>query len=85
MIATTIFWVAVVLCVIAHRYILRSAFAAGAAVQHSHTLPPTRRAAEILFVVLPAVGLVFLLVATWRAIEARSTPPSAPPAIEVTT
>jgi heme/copper-type cytochrome/quinol oxidase subunit 2 len=72
MIATTIFWVAVVLCVIAHRYILRSAFAAGAAVSHSHSLPPIRRAAEVLWVVLPAVALVFLLVATWRAIETRN-------------
>ncbi|MDZ7631288.1 MAG: COX15/CtaA family protein [Gemmatimonadaceae bacterium] len=61
MIATTIFWVAVVLCVIAHRYILRSAFAAGAAVQHTHTLPPIRRAAEVFWVILPAVALVFLL------------------------
>jgi heme/copper-type cytochrome/quinol oxidase subunit 2 len=72
MIATTIFWVAVVLCVIAHRYILRSAFAAGAAVEHSHTLPPIRRAGEVLWVVLPAVSLVFLLIATWRAIETRN-------------
>ena len=72
MIATTIFWVAVVLCVIAHRYILRSAFAAGAAVDHSHTLPPIRKAAEVIWVVLPAVALVFLLIATWRAIESRN-------------
>jgi len=71
MIATTIFWVAVVLCVIAHRYILRSAFAAGAAVQHSHTLPPIRRAAEVVWVVVPAIALVFVLVATWRAIGLR--------------
>ncbi len=80
MIATSIFWVAVVLCVIAHRYILRSAFAAGAAVQHSHTLPPIRRAAEVLWVVLPAVALVFLLIATWRAIEARNATPVTPSA-----
>ncbi|MES3035938.1 MAG: hypothetical protein V4813_18185 [Gemmatimonadota bacterium] len=78
MIATTIFWVAVVLCVIAHRYILRSAFAAGAAVTHTHTLPPVRRAAEVLWVVLPAVALVFLLVATWRAIQANQLPAAAP-------
>jgi heme/copper-type cytochrome/quinol oxidase subunit 2 len=74
MIATTIFWAAVVLCVIAHRYILRSAFAAGAAVQHSHTLPPIRRAAEVLWVLLPAISLVVLLLATWRAIREHQTP-----------
>lgn len=68
MIATTVFWVAVVLCVIAHRFILRSAYAAGAAVQHTHTLPPIRRAAEVLWVVVPAISLIVLLVATWRAI-----------------
>lgn len=73
MIATTIFWVAVVLCVIAHRYILRSAFAAGAAVDHSHILPPTRKAVELAWVLLPAIGLVFLLIATWRAIQTHGT------------
>ena len=76
MIAMTIFWVAVVLCVIAHRYILRSAFAAGAAVEHSHTLPPTRKAVELTWVLLPAIALVFLLIATWRAIEARHSSPA---------
>jgi heme/copper-type cytochrome/quinol oxidase subunit 2 len=84
MIAMTIFWAAVVLCVIAHRFILRSAFAAGAAVTHSHTLPPVRRAAEVLWVVLPALALVFLFVATYRAIDTRRAPaPQA--AIEATT
>lgn len=83
MIATTIFWVAVVLCVIAHRFILRSAFAAGAAVNHNHTLPPVRRAAEVLWVVLPAVALVFLFVATWRAIEARRVAPVAPATVVI--
>ena len=79
MIATTIFWAAVVLCVIAHRFILRSAFAAGAAVQHSHTLPPIRRAAEILWVVLPAAALVVLLVATWQAIGEHQRPRATAP------
>lgn len=83
MIASTIFWIAVVLCVIAHRYILRSAFAAGAAVSHSHTLPPIRRAAEVVWVVVPAIALVFLLVATWRAIGLRQAAAQIPVA-EVT-
>jgi heme/copper-type cytochrome/quinol oxidase subunit 2 len=84
MIAMTIFWAAVVLCVIAHRFILRSAFAAGAAVTHSHTLPPVRRAAEVLWVVLPALALVLLFIATYRAIDARRA--SVPqPTMEVTT
>lgn len=83
MLAQTIFWVAVVLCVIAHRYILRSAFAAGAAVEHSHTLPPIRKAAEVVWVVLPAIALVFLLVATWRAIQTHQLP-AASPATQVT-
>ena len=80
MIATTSFWVAVVLCVIAHRFILRSAFAAGAAVEHSHTLPPIRRAAEVVWVVLPAVMLIVLFVATWRAIELHKVPHVTPAA-----
>lgn len=84
MIATTIFWVAVVLCVIAHRYILRSAFAAGAAVDHSHTLPPVRRAVEFVWVLLPAIALVLLLFATWRAIGEHQFRQAALPA-QVTT
>ena len=83
MIATTIFWIGVVLCVIAHRYILRSAFAAGAAVQHSHTLPPIRRAAELVWVIVPAIALVLLLVATWRAIELQKAAVQIP-LVEVT-
>jgi heme/copper-type cytochrome/quinol oxidase subunit 2 len=83
MLAQTIFWVAVVLCVIAHRFILRSAFAAGAAVEHSHTLPPIRKAAEVVWVVLPAIALVFLLVATWRAIGTHQSP-AVSPATQVT-
>ena len=82
MIASSIFWVAVVICVIAHRFILRSAFAAGAAVEHNHTLPPIRRAAEVLWVVLPAVALVVLFTATWRAIQVHHAPM---PAGQVTT
>jgi heme/copper-type cytochrome/quinol oxidase subunit 2 len=79
MIATTIFWAAVVLCVIAHRFILRSAFAAGAAVEHSHSLPPIRRAAEVFWVVLPAATLIVLFFATHRAIKAhQSAPPRGP-------
>jgi heme/copper-type cytochrome/quinol oxidase subunit 2 len=37
----------------------------------------------VLWVVLPAISLVFLLIATWRAIEARnaSTPAPAAPVV----
>jgi heme/copper-type cytochrome/quinol oxidase subunit 2 len=73
MIAQSIFWGAVVAVVIAHRYILRSAVAASAPATHGHTLPPIKRVAELLWVLIPAVSLVVLLVATWRAIGDPST------------
>lgn len=73
MIAQTIFWGAVVAVVIAHRYILRSAVAASAPVTHGHPMPRTTRAAELLWVLIPALSLVLLFYATWRAIEDPST------------
>jgi heme/copper-type cytochrome/quinol oxidase subunit 2 len=71
MIALSIFWAAVVAVVIAHRFILRSAVTAS--VPTTHRLPPVKRAAELLWVVIPALSLVVLLHATWRAIHDPST------------
>lgn len=73
MIAQTIFWGAVVAVVIAHRYILRSAVAASVPPAHGHRLPATTRAAELLWVLIPALSLVVLLYATWRAIGDPAT------------
>lgn len=73
MIAQSIFWGGVVAVVIAHRYILRSAVAASAPVTHGHPMPPTKRAAELFWVLIPALSLVVLLYATWRAIGDPST------------
>jgi heme/copper-type cytochrome/quinol oxidase subunit 2 len=73
MLAQTVFWVAVVAVVIAHVPILRAAVSASTPPTHGHRLPPTRRAAEFLWVVIPALSLLVLLYATWRAIGDPST------------
>jgi heme/copper-type cytochrome/quinol oxidase subunit 2 len=76
MTAQVIFWVAVVACVIAHRYILRSAFAAGAAAAPTDTahLPTVRKPVELMWVLLPAVALVATLVFTYRAMSIWQAP-----------
>jgi heme/copper-type cytochrome/quinol oxidase subunit 2 len=74
-----VFWVAVVACVIAHRFILRSAFAAGAAAAPTDTghLPRVRTPLELLWVLLPAVILAGTLALTWQAMTHWQAPPPA--------
>jgi hypothetical protein len=76
-----IFWVAVACCAVAQAAIVRAvlrplgAAAAGA-------VPRPRRVAEVIWVLLPALGLALALVATWRRMHPdadaeRRTPASA--------
>lgn len=68
--AETIFWIATVACVIAELAILRSIFAARSP-DKSTLVPSASPRGEIVWAILPALALVFLLTATWRRIEAR--------------
>ena len=91
-VSEAIFWVAVVCCAIAELFILRLAFAArgwrrGAADaapdgRAAESLPPVRRAAEIVWAVVPAVALAFVLAATWRAMHPVSADTRSPAAGE---
>jgi heme/copper-type cytochrome/quinol oxidase subunit 2 len=77
--ADLIFWLAVVCCVVAQAAIVRSALRAP--VQHGEPgleVPRPRRSIEIVWTVLPAIGLAIVLLFTWRAIHAPATP-SRPP------
>lgn len=56
--ATVIFWVAVVCCAVAQVAIVRSALLS----------PSTKRSIDIVWSVLPGVGLAALLVFTWKAL-----------------
>ena len=64
---TAIFWIAAVICIVAELALLRSAFmprtsdAAG--------LSHPARGSEMLWAVIPAIGLMLLLAATWRAVN----------------
>ena len=82
--ADAIFWVAVVCCAVAQVAILRSVFAARGPAAGGpgagSVMPPMRRGLEVLWAVVPALGLALVLALTWRAI--RPDPAVAPPAAE---
>jgi len=65
--AEPVFWVAAALCLIAQIAILRAAFAPRA--ENAAPIPHSPRGAEMLWAVIPAIGLGLLLAATWRAIH----------------
>ena len=75
-----IFWVAVACCAVAELFILRSAFAAHPAPGADGALPRVRRPVEVLWAVLPAVGLALVLAATWRALHPSPESPARAPA-----
>jgi hypothetical protein len=69
-----IFWFAVALCVIAEIAILRSMgrasrHPAGDASPAGDAVPRSRPLPEMIWAVLPAVGLAVALAFTWRAIQ----------------
>lgn len=68
--AETIFWIAVVACVIAELAILRSTFAARRA-KKSDLVPSASQRGELAWAIIPALALGVVLAATWEKIEAR--------------
>lgn len=80
---SVLFWVAAACCVFAELAILRSLLFGRArdaaqqlAEQPAH-VSRTTRSAEIAWALLPAVGLLFVLYLTWRAVDQPTAPPSA--------
>ena len=69
--ADAIFWIAVALCAVAEVAIVRSAFASRPAPTAEH-VPAARRPVEALWAIVPAIALVVVLLATWRAIHPAS-------------
>jgi heme/copper-type cytochrome/quinol oxidase subunit 2 len=81
--ADGLFWLSVACCALAQFFIIRSVSAARRAAPPAAALPRQRGAMEMVWAVLPAVGLAVLLVFTWRAIracEAAAPTPSSVPA-----
>jgi len=72
---SVLFWVAASCCIIAELAILRSVvFGRARKAEQHNTADGSRiarasRSGEIAWAVLPAVGLLFVLYLTWRAVE----------------
>ena len=67
--AEIIFWIGAVACAVAQIAILRAVFSPRLNVESQTTMPHSSRGAEILWAVIPAIGLAVLLAATWRAVH----------------
>ena len=90
--AALLFWISVVVCTIAELAIVvttvrasrRSATAEEAAlldvprVEGARPLPPQRRWLELFYVVTPAIALILLFVASWRAMHPSPSGPLSP-------
>jgi heme/copper-type cytochrome/quinol oxidase subunit 2 len=79
-IRTALFWIAAACCVFAEVAILRSLLfgrARDAEQQNANTprAGRTSRPAEVAWAVLPAIGLLFVLYLTWRAVERPAASP----------
>jgi heme/copper-type cytochrome/quinol oxidase subunit 2 len=75
--ANGLFWLSVACCALAQFFILRSVGASRHSSGATPGLPRHRGVLEIVWAVLPAVGLAVLLLFTWRAVRVTST--SRPP------
>jgi heme/copper-type cytochrome/quinol oxidase subunit 2 len=64
-----LFWLAVGCCVVAQIEIVRSAFKTPPA--SDNAVPAPSRWSEVVWTLIPAVGLAVVLVFTWRAVEAH--------------
>ena len=68
--AETIFWIAALACAVAEIAIVRSIFAQRRA-QHSNLVPSGSPVTELIWGIVPAIALAFLLVATWHRVQLR--------------
>jgi heme/copper-type cytochrome/quinol oxidase subunit 2 len=62
-----IFWIAAAICIVAELALLRSAFFPRSAESGPSATPA--RGSEMLWAVIPAIVLMLLLAATWRAVN----------------
>ena len=73
--AAGLFWLSVACCAIAQLLIIRSVLGARSPLSPPTITPRSRSGTEVVWAVLPALGLALLLFFTWRAIDARFGPP----------
>jgi heme/copper-type cytochrome/quinol oxidase subunit 2 len=72
--ATGLFWTSVACCVVAQLFIIRSVRGAQHLPGPSAGMPRQRGGLELLWVILPAIGLAVLLLFTWRAVQRSGSP-----------
>jgi heme/copper-type cytochrome/quinol oxidase subunit 2 len=70
--ANGLFWMSVACCAVAQFFIIRSVRGTRYVPEPTATVPRSSHAVEMLWAVLPAVGLIVLLAFTWRAIQPTS-------------
>ena len=81
--ANGLFWTSVACCAIAQLFILRSVRGALHVPGPSAGMPRQRGGLELLWAVLPAIGLALLLLFTWWAVQESDTPGTPPPLASV--
>ncbi len=67
--ADGLFWTSVACCAVAQLLIIRSVLGKHRIADPSGTLPRSRGAVEVVWAVVPAIGLAALLFFTWRAMR----------------
>lgn len=77
--AVGLFWLSVACCAVAQLLILRSVRATSQSAPAS-PLPRSSSRLELLWALVPAVGLALLLTFTWRAVQETARPSAAAPA-----
>ena len=77
--ADGLFWTSVACCVVAQLFIIRSVHGARHLPAPSAGMPRQRGGLEMLWAVLPALGLALLMLFTWRAIQRTSHTGTAAP------
>jgi hypothetical protein len=76
---TVLFFACTTAIVVAQMFILRLALSRETAVRGDATLPRSRRAAELTWAFLPAIGLAVVLWMTWRELQPSPVAPPATP------
>jgi heme/copper-type cytochrome/quinol oxidase subunit 2 len=69
-----IFWFSAICCAVAQAAILRSVIVAPARAGEPNNSSPVRRAADIVWAVLPGLALIAVFVFTWRVMHGVHAP-----------
>ena len=81
--AVLVFVLCVVACVVAHVAILHSVVRSRSAVPPDSAVPRPNLFVEIVWALVPAVVLAFVLTATWARIRERPRLPEPPPIMRI--